>query len=556
MRLKSEDQLLDIAVRKRIIDEIKGPENQMRKDEAWRRYQCYKDQTKQYVMENLILQFDQDTVQEMRWAISNVAFTRKITDKLARVYKYGVEREAIDDEATTEAIHVCTKESDVNNCFKKTNRYLKLMKNCIQYIIPKKLSDDSEKMTLKAITVPPYLYDAVELEDNREVAACYILSDYDNRKRILGLWNSTGYGLASGDGRGTGQVVPMRAYSDGVDQTIADDPRDQKRFKGFVFWSNKYHFTCNEKGEIISESNENPIDIMPIVNYAEDQDGAFWSIGGDDLADGAVQLNCMMTNINHIAITQGYGQLVMTGKSPPRNLKTGPNKAVILEQQEGDPTPTFEFKNSNPPLDQLRALIEMYVALLLTTNNLSTSGISSNLNGGAAFASGIALMIDKAESMEDVEDQRQIFLDKEPMFWNIYAKWHTLLKSSGKLVDELAAVSFAPNFDLSIKFGKPTAIITETEQLDIMERKIALKLISHLDALRMEYPDMTDEQLKDKLEEIISEGLDANRSERNNSDQLDNSGEDRSTRDDKQGDEGDDRGVPDRTDPPRRSEEA
>lgn len=535
MRLKSEEQLLDQAVRAAIIKEIKGQENQMRKDEAWRRYQCYKDQTKQYVMENLILQFDQDTVQEMRWAIANVAFTRKITDKLARVYKYGVEREAVGDETTTEAIQVATKESDVDKCFKKTNRFLKLEKNCVQYIVPKKVSDDSDKMTIKAYAIPPYLYDAVELEDDRETAACFIFSDYDNRKRILGLWNQTGYALESGDGRGRGQVVPMRAYSDGIDQTIADSPDDQKRFKGYVFWSNKYHFTCNEKGEIISEGDGlNPIEIMPVVNYAEDQDGAFWAIGGDDLADGAIQLNCMMTNINHIAITQGYGQLVMTGKTLPRNLKTGPNKAVLLEQQEGDPTPTFDFKNSNPPLDQLRALIEMYVALLLTTNNLSTSGVSSTLNGGAAFASGIAMMIDKAESMEDVEDQRQVFIDNEPVFWNIYAKWHTLLKSQNLLIETLQSVSFAPVFDLSVKYGKPVALMTDAERLDLMQKRLDMGLMTKLDALRSEYPDLTDEQLAKKLEEVIT---DAYRSVRNNSEQQDNGGQDRSTEDNERRDE-------------------
>lgn len=508
LRLENEDQLLDINFRKKIIEEIKGPENLMRKDEAYKRYQCYKDQTKTFVYGKLLNQFDKDTVEEMSYAMSNLAFVRKTTDKLARVYKYGVEREALGDERTTEAIHAATKECDVNSAFKKTNRFLKLNKNCVQYIIPKSVNLDSERKTIKPLVLPPYLYDAIELTDNREKAGAYILSDYDYRRIDPAIRSTVGLAAQSGVDPRDGQVFRVKSYSDGIDQKIADDPRDTNRFQGFIFWSNKYHFTCNDKGEIISEGEiTNPIDVMPFVNYAEDQDGSFWSIGGDDLVDGAILVNSMITNINHIAITQGYGQIVMTGKSLPRNLKVGPNKAILLEQNEGDPTPTFKFETASPPLDQLRSLVEMYVALYLTTNNLSTSGVSMTLNGGAGFPSGVAMMLDKAESMEDIEDQRQVFIDNEPIFWDIFSRWHKILKSEGSIVEELRNIEFANSFDLNIKFGEPKVLLSEKEQLEVVEQKLKLKLISRVDAMRLEWPDLTDDQIMEKLEEVINEGI-------------------------------------------------
>lgn len=525
MKLKSESQLLDPAFRKKVIEEILSPENQTRKKEAYKRYQCYKDQTKKYVYEKLIKQFDQDTVKEMSYAMTNIAFVRKVVDKLARVYKYGVEREASGDEKTTEAIAVATKECDVNRLFKKTNRLLKLEKNTVQYIVPRKVSLDSEKMTIKPMALPPYLYDALVLDSDPETAGAYILSDFMEDPSIPSEFQYTGMAATPGtDGRFSS--VPMRAFHPtGSDIT-------EKKQQSFIFWSSQYHFTCNEKGDIISEGDsiENPISpVMPIVNYTEDQDGKFYAIGGDDLADGAISINSMLTNINHIAITQGYGQVVMTGKSLPRNVKVGPNKIVILEHNEGEPTPGFEFKTATPPLDQLRALIEMYVALLLTTNNLSTSGVSSNLNGGVTFPSGIAMMIDKAESMEDIEDQRQIFIDNEPVFWDVFTRWHKLLKSQNMLVESLSGVEFAEKIDLYIKYGSPNVIFSETEKLDVMERKLKLKLMSQIDALRLEYPDMTDEQLAEKLEEIIEEGTSANvrniRDDRDSSDEQRDGGE-------------------------------
>jgi hypothetical protein len=516
MRIKSEQDILNIEVRAKIIKEILGPENQKRKDEAFKRYRCYKDKTKDYVLQMLYLQFDAETVNEMRYAMSNIAFVRKVIDKLARVYKYGIDREAIGDEQTTEAIQKCTKELDVDQSFKKANRFLKLQKNTVQYIVPCDVYrlGDSAKKTIKTSVLPPFLYDAIELEGNREKAACFILSDYANRDlTYFSGFSATGLALKPGtDGRSQfgnePNAYPVTKYSDGIDQTIADDPRDQRRFKGFVFWSDSFHFTCNEKGEIISgEEIDNPIGTIPFVNYAEDQDGAFWAIGGDDLADGTISLNSMITNINHIGITQGYGQLVGVGKNLPRNLKVGPNKVVLLEQQEGEPTPSLDYKTASPPLDQLRSLVEMYVALLLTTNNLSTSGVSSNLNGGQAFASGIAMMIDKAESMEDIEDQRQIFIDNEPRYWDIVAKWHRMLKAGGELVSELEDVDFAEDFTLNLTFGQPSPIQSEKEELEVLKMKMDMGLMSKLDALREYNPGLTDDELVEKLERMIEEGL-------------------------------------------------
>ncbi len=508
LRLTSEDELMDIEIRKKIIEEINAPENQARKDEAFKRYQCYKDQTFLYVIAQLVKQFDPSTVREMSYAIANLGFVRKIVDKLARVYKYGVKREVVGDEAATEAMQVAVKESDVDKAFKKTNRFLKLEKNCIQYIVPKSYDEDTK--TIKAMVLPPYLYDAVELADDREKAVCYILSDYSQRAPVE---SNSGWGVvgqASPTPGKHGNIMSFPVYGNKKDEIIADVPSDQKEFAGFVFWSDKYHFTCDASGEIISKDTVNPIEEMPIVNYAEDQDGAFWAIGGSDLVDGAILANSMITNINHIAITQGYGQLVMTGKGLPTQVKVGPNKAVKLEYAEGEPAPTFDFKNAAPPLDELRALVEMYVALLLSTNNLSTSGVSSNLNGGVTFPSGVAMMIDKAESMEDVEDQRQVFIDNEPVFWDIYAKWHNYLKAQGELCESLAAITFpTEEMEISVQFEKPKAIESEKERLEVLKMKSDLGLIGKIDMLKGEYPDLSDEELKAKLEEIMQEKMDA-----------------------------------------------
>lgn len=510
--MKNQDELLDPAVRKKIIEDIKGPENRRRKDEMYRRYQCYKDQTYRYVRVELLKQFDSSTVNEMSYALSNIAIVRKVIDKLARVYKYGVERDIYIDgkanEELTKNLKVVADEIDANRKLKKANRFFKLFKNTAMYVRPKpENAEQDSKQTIKMDPLAPYLYDVIELDSEREVPVAYVLSDYRPSENDPGGMPVLAV-VPGTDGRNGNSLAAYTYKGDGVDQSIADTPGDEKG-AGYIFWSEKYHFVCNDKGEIIDGPEDllNPIGELPFVNYAEDQDGSFWAIGGDDLAGGAILMNSMITNILHISITQGYGQLVVTGKDIPSQIKVGPNKAIKLNQEQDDPTPTFEFKNANPPLDQLRALVEMYVALLLTTNNLSTSGVASNLNGGGSFASGIALMIDKAESMEDVEDQRQIFADNEPCVWELYSKWATLLSSKGELVEELSAAPIPEEMDLRLRFGVPRAIESEKDRLEVLKLKKDMGIITMVDMIKSEHPDLTDEEAEGKLKEILEEKM-------------------------------------------------
>lgn len=550
MRIKNQDDILNPVIRKQIIEEIEGAENKERKDQAYKRYECYKDMVKKYVLERLGDQFDSDTVKEMGYAISNIAFVRKVIDKLARVYKYGVDREVwLDSEMSeegTDALKRIADETDADRKFKKANRYFKLFKNTLMYIRPKPASAEGDKKIIKLDPLPPYLYDVVEMSDEREKAMCIILSDYTPSSRSG--TPTPGLAVRPGtDGRNGNTLSILRHQGDGIDQLIADRKEDEVSGQ-YVFWSDNYHFTCNRQGEITSVDQDgnvtdaNEIGAMPFVNYSEDQDGHFWAEGGDDLVDGSVLVNSMISNVNHIAITQGYGQPYMSGKEQPQAVKLGPNKLIFQHQAEGDPAPTFGFVNSNPPLDQLRSLVEMYVALMLTTNNLSTSGVQSNLNGAATFPSGIAMMIDKAESMEDVEDQRQVFIDNEPLVWSIYSKWYNLLDARDELPDFISGLDLPEEFDLRLHFGQPKAIETEMERLNALKLKKDLGLISMAEMIKEQFPTLSDDEAEEKLKTILEEKMNrasmfmsGGNSANNNQEQQDD--EQRDERDDRPGNE-------------------
>ena len=510
MRIKKEDEILDQDKRRQIIEEINGPENKSRKNEAFKRYMCLKDKTYRYVIEQLIKQFEETTVEEMSYAMANISIAKKVINKLARVYNNGVARtvnreDGTEDEEQTKNVQTMSELMDFNTGMKKTNKFLKLQRNVTSQVCPipcETPAGTRYKLALKILQ--PYLYDVIENYYNREEPMVYILSNYKLTPNLKASIDPA----KENRGINSLQVMPL---GDRKDQKIADEPTDQNSEKDeYIWWSNNYHFTTDNKGKTIADAygnanTENPIKELPFVNFAIEQDGAFWAQGGEDVTDGAVLINSLITNVNHIGVIQGYGQFWMKGSSVPTTVKLGPTKVVRMEYTKEDVEPDLGYATSNAPLAELKTQIEMYVALLLTTNNLSTSGISSALSGGKDFASGIALILDKAESTEDVQEQEQIFHDKEPKIWHKVQKWQAVYDSQGLLDEEFRGPMLMPDLDVNLKFAGPTPIMSETEKLTNLQSRKNLGLNTQSELLMMDNPQLSKEEADQRLKEIAAE---------------------------------------------------
>ena len=511
-RIKHESELLNIEVRKQIIEEIEGRENKGRKFNSYKKYQCYKDKTHHYVVDLLLRQFDSDTVEEMRYALSNISIVKKVVDKLARVYSNGVERSISEDEDATKKLKTIEKRLDINTALKKTNRFLKFQRNIDLFIKPcpvPSVDGTTNEWTIKLEALNPYLFDVVEDYYDRTKAIATILSDYQPPATSLAFFD--------------GKRAPLPAYAlpnqgtvkgDNKDQVIADSAQDQTLAdsKVYIFWTKNYHFTCNSKGDILPDANnpenKNPLGIFNHIQFAIDQDGAFWAEGGDDLIDGAILINALITHVNHVSTLQGYGQFYMTGENLPRSIKVGPTKAIIAEYKKDEQAePKMGFLNANPQLDSVRGLIEMYIALYLTTNNLSTSGVSTQLSGGNTLPSGVALILDKAESLEDVQDQRQVFIDKEPDIFEVINK--TLKTYNTSLVPELKDLILPDNFkeNFNVKFNDANPIVSESEKLANLKVRKELGIDSMISILMKDDSTLDESQAEEKLKKLVEQRI-------------------------------------------------
>jgi hypothetical protein len=150
----------------------------------------------------------------------------------------------------------------------------------------------------------------------------------------------------------------------------------------------------------------------------------------------------------------------------------------------------------------------MYIALYLTTNNLSTSGVSTQLSGGGTLPSGIALILDKAESLEDIQDQRQVFIDREPDMWEAI---NQVLKvyGDGNLVEELRGLQLPDDFkkNFNIKFHDATPIMSEAEKLGNMKLRQELGIDTLISLMMKDDPSLDEKQAEEKLKKLIGQRI-------------------------------------------------
>jgi len=501
MKMFNEEQLMDIDFRTKIIEEIESPENYQRKAEMKRRYEVFKDNTKKYVLERMEKESsDANVVDEIIHRTSNKSFCRRIIDKKAMVYRDGVTR-TVPNEEHQRQIELQVDLTNMNSKMVKINKYVELFKNTSIQVVPFKHPIERDKYGYKLRTLQPYLYDVIEDEENPEEARVYITSYYNPEYRSP---HHAAEGMSGN--READVILPQAVFRSGDerDQKIADAPDDKGvEDKEYIWWSNKYHFTTDGKGNIKAGKQEddllNPIGRLPFYNFADDQDGQFWALGGEDIVDECILANVNLTDTYYIAKYQGQGIGYMWGKGVPKNLKVGASSFITMDVEADDPRPEIGFATSNPPLPAHLEMVNQGLDAVLETN-----GLRAKVSANGASASGIHEILIQSENLIDIETQREMYRDAEPVIFYIMAQLHNLLFDKQALASEFAEIGKITAEDrVKVKFPDPQPFVSEKEKLDIIEKRLSIGLDSMADAIIKDNPDLTKEEAEEKLKRVI-----------------------------------------------------
>lgn len=508
-KLINEEQILELPFRKKIIEEIKSQENVARKQEALKRYELYKDMVKKYVVEQLSNEgLKEETLVQMSNRAATVSVYKKVINKKARCYNGGAVRESKEAQKQVDQL---VELLEIDQKQKNKDRYRESFKNCATLIVPERCDKDDElKYKIKVKVLSPYQYDVIEDYYDHEVPRVFVLTDFIERNQGY----KTQYAPEGTDGRGVpgmGQIVTI-SDNNSRDEIIADSPEDQGYGdRTFIFWSKKYHFTCDKNGEIIKDKSPedllNPIQILPLVNMSDNPDGEFWAKGGEDLVNGAILINTMLTDLFSLAFIQGWGQMVVTGRDVPKLLEGGPHNALVLNYDAGDPEPKVAFQSANPPLQDWMRMVEQYLALLLSTNDLSPTVVAGKLEATNA-ASGIALLIEQSEATGSIEDKRRMFKDDENKLWEVLFAWQNYLFDNGALDEEFEEVGKIPEgAEVTVTFNEFKQLLSEKEKLENIKLRKELGINTMLDLLKIDNPELSDKEAEEKLKKILAEKI-------------------------------------------------
>lgn len=525
MKVRSEKDILELGVRKVIITEIMDSQGvKARKLEHEKRHEVYKDRTREYVLQAIRKEMGAETVLEMEIRTPNINITKKVVKKKARVYKdrpnrtvsvetaaggtgAGAEGQPAADTAENKKqsqLEAYCEELQLDAFMKDVNRATELHRNVLVQILPHPDSADltpagAQRWTIDLKILRPNRFDVIEDPNDPKEPMAVILSYFDEGAGVLSDYRAE-------------RLEPTNVLAQNENSREAGKAQTlDTRKRLFVWWSRNYHFTTDESGAVLKivdqEEGLNPFKVLPFVSFAKDQTEGFWSDGGEGQADNAILINLLLADLNYASKYQGTGLGWMSGDaaSIPANVYVGPTRFVKLPYREGEPEPKIGFASSNPNLKDMLDVISQQLGFFLTSEDLEPGAISGNLDANNA-ASGIQEIIQKAEPMTSIEDDQQLYKDKEPQLMEKFQLIAKVYQGKGLLcedLDEPGKITEPIDYDLT--FTPPEVVMSEGERVDVAQKKKNLGLYTEKQILADLHPDLTGEALDALILELKAE---------------------------------------------------
>ena len=495
---------LDQAFRTHVIKQINGEENKERKRGSLKAFEIYKKKQQDFIIERLLEEFTQTSVDDMRKILS-INMSRRIINELASVYTHKPERTfATDDDSQRELLDTLYEKCDVTNKMKRANRYYKLANQCFMYVYPKE-----NKLQTKVYL--PHHIDVVPDPRNPEKAIAYVISVMD-KFNFLNQTDSEDYVNRKGGLR----QKPQRNKQD---EAIGDSEDYESKVGHYIWWTENYHYITDAHGNILDHEtmqprefdpalDSNPITpMLPFVDVAEtDKDDEFFVREGYGVTEFAIDMSAIISDLANTSRLQGYAQAVISSEKAPKNFITGPNHVLWLKQNPQNPEskPTFEFVSPNPDLQGSLSIIEFLFEMFLNQEGLDAKKIKGNVQ----FSSGVERLLAMIDQMQATSADFELFTKVEYHWFELAKAWLDVMaqvstSDPDALIEPLRG-TIDDNVDLNIKFGKPQMQQSQAEQEDSVIKRLENGLITKVEAIA-ELRDISIEDAEQILESMREE---------------------------------------------------
>lgn len=479
--------LLDVGVRRALIQEIEAPENRQRKSVSLKQYEIFNDRIHQYVLEHLRGQFSENTVKEMP-IISALNIARRIVKQEASIYREEPKRrfENVPDDVADKIVTAYDDEG-WNDKFGTANEYFKLQQQChLQWTL--------KNGKLKPRILLGHQIDAIPDPEDPENALGYIISIFDKTLYLNDTRTTP-----------TGYISPSHAIGvDGFNKMIADRNDWKEKNKRYVVWTKDLNFIMDSKGVIVSEDTKNELGLIPIIDISSSKDFEYWVRQSEALSEFTIQFNAAFSDVANVVRLQGWGQAVFSGPANmmPETLQVGPNHVIRLPIDPNNPVPaSFQYVTPNADIAGSLDYMKMLLSTFLSSRGIDPKAVSMD-SSGESFSSGLERLLSMISKFEASRDDIDIFRRVESESFEIIKAFEAVYGGTEFYPEPFGLTEDAV---LLVEFKEPEMIQSEKEELDLIQQKIEMGMISKLRAY-MEVNDVSEETALKELDEIENEG--------------------------------------------------
>lgn len=291
---------------------------------------------------------------------------------------------------------------------------------------------------------------------------------------------------------------------------VKRDTRDTTRVRllreedYYVFWSDDAYFIYDSAGRVFTSppwnpdapdfGGMNPFGKMPLVEFIKNDavDRYDENVGAIQLVDANQQINVALMNINMTMHHQMYSQMYITGLSEleSKNVRTSPFTTWLLPLDAN-----AGILNYSPEITASMQQIREQIQIIAWSCNVSVQWAMEGTP-----ESGFSLTVRNIDLHESRENDVEIAEIQEKAIYDAISYQQDYYYKTNQLSNEERKLKLPKDANPVIDFQEIDFPINQAEEIDRWERLIKNNIVSPVDWIMSENPDMTEQEAVEKFE--------------------------------------------------------
>jgi hypothetical protein len=259
----------------------------------------------------------------------------------------------------------------------------------------------------------------------------------------------------------------------------------------------------NGLGEVISDQEDisNPIGFMPFFEVSCEKDFEYFVRSSNTLSNFTVEFNSFLSDLQNAAKMSAYAVAILKAPAEmqPDMQVIGASMLLKLNTDDPDKEVDFSFASPSASISEISDSIDRLLNYFITSEGLNKNVVNSSGDAEKAM-SGIDRFLMMLQKVEAHADDYKMFEDVEVEIYRIIMAWIQALNTTDQLNDKYKMV-VPGELEMAVNYHMPQMIQTDSEKIDIVEKKIDAGLISRIDAMKQIH-NIDD---VDKIEQMIKD---------------------------------------------------